>query len=55
MHVEIANLAIQKEFGGGQERNRLHRATMNGAWLSAVPTDLTARSCLGRNFGIISV
>ena len=37
MHVKIGELARQKELAGGQERNRLHRATMNGAWLSIVP------------------
>ena len=35
-NVELAELAIQKELVGGQDRNRLHRAMMNGAWLSAV-------------------
>ena len=37
MHVELGDVARQKELEGGQERNRLHRATRNGAWLSAVP------------------
>ena len=36
-HVELAELAIQKELAGDQERNLLHRATRNGACLSAVP------------------
>ena len=36
-HVELADLARQKELAGGQERYRLHRATVNGAWLSSVP------------------
>ena len=27
----------KKVLSGGQERNCLHRATSNGAWLSAVP------------------
>ena len=35
--MELADLARQKDFAGGQESNRLHRATINGAWLSAVP------------------
>ena len=35
--MELAELARQKEIEGGQERNRLHRETRNGAWLSAVP------------------
>ena len=37
MHVELGELSRQKELAGGQERNRLHRATRNGSWLSAVP------------------
>ena len=35
--MELAELARQKEIEGGQERNRLHRETRNGSWLSAVP------------------
>ena len=30
MYVELGDLVIKKELVGGQERNRLHRATMNG-------------------------
>ena len=37
MHIELGKVARKKEMAGGQERNRLHRATRNGAWLSAVP------------------
>ena len=37
MHVELGEVARQKELAGGQERNRLHRATRNGACLSVVP------------------
>ena len=37
MHVELGELARQKELEGGQERNYLHMVTRNGAWLSAVP------------------
>ena len=33
----MAELARQKDPAGGQDRNRIHRATSNGAWLSAVP------------------
>ena len=32
----MAELAIQKELAGGQDRNHLHRAMGNGACLSAV-------------------
>ena len=35
-HVELAELDRQKELAGGQERNHLHGAKNNGAWLSAV-------------------
>ena len=37
MYVKIGELSRQKEMTEGQERNRLHRATRNWAWLSAVP------------------
>ena len=37
MHVELGELARQKDLTGGQERNRLHMETINGAWLSTVP------------------
>ena len=36
-HVELADLDRRKDIAGGQYRNRLHRATSNGAWISAVP------------------
>ena len=36
-HMDMSELGKQKELEGGQERNRLHRATRNGAWLSATP------------------
>ena len=36
MHVELGELARQKDLTRGQERNRIHRATRNGAWISAV-------------------
>ena len=32
----MAELARQKDIAGGQESNRLHRVTSNGAWLSDV-------------------
>ena len=37
MHVNLEELASRKELAGGQESNRLHRETRNGAWLSDVP------------------
>ena len=36
-HVELAELARKKELAGDQERNHIHRATMNGSWLNDVP------------------
>ena len=36
-NVELAELDRKKDLTGGQERNRLHREMMNGAWLRAVP------------------
>ena len=33
----MIDLDIQKELTVGQERNRLHRSTRNGVWLSAIP------------------
>ena len=38
----MAELARQKELTGGQERDRLHRKTRNGAWISAVPHRLNS-------------
>ena len=38
--VDIVELARRKELAGGQERNRLHRETRNGAWLSDIPQRL---------------
>ena len=39
-HVELVEVARQKELTVGQERNRLHWATKNGACLSAAPHHL---------------
>ena len=36
----MADLDIQKELAGGQERNHLYMATRNGEWLSDVPHSL---------------
>ena len=33
----MSELFEQKERAGRQKKNRLHRITRNGAWLSAVP------------------
>ena len=35
--VELAEIFKRQELVGGQDKNRLHRSTINGAWLSAVP------------------
>ena len=37
MSVELAEVFSLQEQAGVQEKNRLHRAMRNGAWLSAVP------------------
>ena len=34
---KLAKIFGRQEQAGGQERNRLHRATKNGVWLSAIP------------------
>ena len=34
--MEMAELARKKDLAEGQYRNRLHRATSNGVWLSAI-------------------
>ena len=36
MSVELAGFFRRKELVGVQEKNRLHRVTRNGAWISAV-------------------
>ena len=36
MYVKLGELARRKKLAGYQEMKRLHRATSNGAWLSAV-------------------
>ena len=42
IHVKLGDLDRRKELSGGQERNRLHRETRNGARLSAVPHRLNS-------------
>ena len=37
MSVDLAEIFKRQGQTGGQEENLLHRATRNGAWLSAVP------------------
>ena len=37
MHIELGEISRQKKLAEGQERNRLHRTTRNGVWLSTVP------------------
>ena len=39
--VDLSELFKRQEQAGGQEKNRLHRATRNGSWLSAVPHHLS--------------
>ena len=40
---KLSDLFERQEQAGGQDRNRLHRATMNGAWRSAVPHRLNGK------------
>ena len=49
MHIEFGELDRQKYLAGNQERNRLHRATRNEAWISSVPHQLNGAemSCGG--------
>ena len=49
-NVEMAELARQKELVGGQNGNRLRRATRNGAWLSAVPHRLNGKELSQEEF-----
>ena len=37
IHIELGELARRKELEVGQERNRPHKATSNGAWLRSIP------------------
>ena len=50
MNVELGDLARRKEMAGGQERKRLHKATDNGAWLSAVLHQLNGTELSGEEF-----
>ena len=61
MNVELGYLGRWKDLAGGQERNRLHRETSNGAWLSDVTHHLNGtkisqeefRDNLRLRFGLI--
>ena len=53
MHVDLGEVARQKELAGIQERNHLHRATRNGAWLSDVPHRLNGTELFCEEFRII--
>ena len=48
--MEMAELVRQTELAGVQERNRLHRATRNEAWLSAVPHHLNVMEMYWKKF-----
>ena len=48
--VELADVFRRQEQAGGQERNRLQRATKNGEWLSAVPHPLNGTELSGEEF-----
>ena len=42
-HVEMSDLARQKELSGGQDRSRLHREISNGGCISAIPHRLKGK------------
>ena len=46
----MAEFSRQKELVGGQERNRLHRATRNGAGINSVPHRLNGTECSWEEF-----
>ena len=50
MHVKLGDLTRRKYLAGGQERNRLHRATRNGSWLSVVPHHFNGTEFLWEEF-----
>ena len=50
MHIELGYIYRQKELTGSQERNRLRRATGNGAWLSALPHCLNGKELSREEF-----
>ena len=60
--VELAKIFKRQEQAGGQEKNRLHRAMRNGAWLSNVPHGLNGtelsleefRDILRLRYGLMS-
>ena len=37
MYVDLGEISRHIDLSGGKEKNRLHRATSNGVWLSSVP------------------
>ena len=43
MSVELAEIFKRHEQEGCQEKNRLHRATRNGVWISAIPNRLNGK------------
>ena len=49
-NVEFTELDIQKDIAGCQESNRLHRATHNGAFLSALYCRLNGRDLSQEEF-----
>ena len=53
MHVDLGEMARQKELAGGQERKRLHGETRNGEWLSNVPHRLNGTELSWEDSGII--
>ena len=50
MHIKRGELSRHKDLAGGQEKNRLRRATNNGPWLSAVPHRLNDKELSQEEF-----
>ena len=51
--VELGDMDRKKELAGGQDRKRFHRATRNGAWLSAIPHHINSTELSQEEDGII--
>ena len=49
-HFKMAELPRQNNLAGGQERNRLPRATRNGTWLTSVPHRLNGTELYWEEF-----
>ena len=50
MSIELAEIFKRHEQEGCQEKNRLHRATRNGVWISAIPNRLNGKELSWEEF-----